>query len=220
MPEGQRTRVWDVPTRAFHWLFVAAIAFAWWTAETDRMDWHLDAGYVVLGLLVFRIYWGFVGSSTARFASFVRGPQATLAYIRTLPGCLVSAKAGHNPLGAWSILAMLALVIAQVTLGLFAVDVDGISSGPLSDRVSFDTGRLCAEYHDALFNVLLGLIALHVAAVLFYLLYKGDDLIGPMVHGKRRVADATVTIAPLWRAVIGVLLAAGFTWFVTNGLKF
>ena len=212
-------RVWDVPTRLFHWLLVGTIAFAWWSAETDHMDWHLDAGYLILGLVVFRLYWGFVGSTTSRFASFVRGPRATLTYLRSLPKRAASDTLGHNPLGAWSIITMLVLISALVALGLFAVDIDGISSGPLADWVDFDTARLCAEYHKAVFHVLQGFIALHILAVLFYLFYKHDNLIGPMVHGMRRRGPAA-SIAPLWRVLPGIVLASVVVWFVAHGFKF
>jgi len=114
---------------------------------------------------------------------------------------------------------MLTLIGAQVTLGLFAVDTDGLSSGPLSDFVTFDTARLCAEYHHALFQVLEGLIVLHIVAVLFYLVIKRDNLIGPMLHGLRHGGEGAI-IAPLWRALPGVVVAAAVVWFVARGLKF
>ena len=212
-------RVWDAPTRLFHWLLVATIFLAWWTASNGQMDWHIKAGYVALGLVVFRIYWGVVGSSTSRFSTFVRGPRATLSYLRELPKRLASSAPGHNPLGAWSILAMLGILAAQIVLGLFAVDVDGLNSGPLSDRVSFDTGRLCAQVHQTLFWVLLGFIALHILAVLFYLFYKRENLIGPMVHGRRSDIATEPKMASLWKAVIGVILAVAAVYAVANGLK-
>jgi len=114
---------------------------------------------------------------------------------------------------------MLSLITAQVTLGLFAVDTDGLASGPLSDRVDFDTARLCAIYHGVLFDVLEGLIVLHLLAVLFYLVYKRDNLIGPMIHGTRR-DGASAIIAPFWRALPGVVLASAVVWFIAHGLKF
>src|SRR5688572_21899245 len=102
---GRAIPVWDVPTRLFHWLLVLLIAFSWWSADSRRMDWHRYSGYAVLGLLAFRILWGFAGSSTARFAGFVRSPAATLRYLRG-----EKAGVGHNPLAAWSVLAMLGLL--------------------------------------------------------------------------------------------------------------
>ena len=110
---------------------------------------------------------------------------------------------GHNPLGALSVLVLLGLLLTQIVLGLFAVDVDGIESGPLSTYVSFDTGRVAAEWHEALFDVLLWLIGLHVAAVLFYLLYKKENLVGTMLHGMRAFPSGQVTPVRTasWRAL-------------------
>jgi len=135
-----RIRVWDVPVRACHWLIVLFVAASWWTAETKRMDWHRYSGYVLLALATFRVYWGFFGSSTARFSQFVRGPRAVVSYLKGR----WAVMPGHNPLGALSVLVLLGLLLSQIVLGLFAVDVDGIESGPLSTYVSFDTGRAAA----------------------------------------------------------------------------
>ena len=155
-PVVNATRVWDIPTRVVHWSFVLGLAFSWWTAETGRLEWHRWSGYTLLALVLFRVYWGFAGSSTARFRNFVRGPRAIREYLRAPPAVTV----GHNPLGALSVLALLGLLLMQIVLGLFAVDVDGIESGPLSLYVSFETGRACAEWHEVVFNALLALIAL------------------------------------------------------------
>jgi cytochrome b len=215
-----RARLWDGPTRLVHWSLVALIGFAWWAGETDHMDWHRWAGYAVVGLLAFRIVWGFVGSDSARFASFVRGPGATLAYVRTVPSRSAAATPGHNPLGALSVLAILVTLIAQVVTGLFSVDVDGIESGPLSDRVSFDLGRRFAHLHHLSFWALEALVALHLAAILFYLLYKRTNLVRPMVTGRQSFgADPNLTFAPAWRAAIVAMLAALFAWWVSTGFR-
>ncbi len=207
-------RVWDVPTRIVHWLFVVLLPLSWWTAEIERMEWHRYGGYALLGLLVFRIYWGFAGASTARFARFVKGPRALAAYLR---GAWTAAP-GHNPLGALSVVALLALLAAQVTLGLFAVDVDGIESGPLSIFVSFDTGRSAAGLHKDVFNVLLAVVALHLLAILYYLFAKKQNLVGPMVHGAREGAFAAddVQFAGAARLWTGIVLAIAFTWLVAE----
>jgi cytochrome b len=214
-------RLWDGPTRLVHWALVALVGFCWWSAEADHLDWHRLSGYAIVGLLVFRLIWGFAGSATARFASFVRGPGATLAYLRTLPRRTRSETPGHNPLGAWSVLAILATLIVQVVSGLFAVDVDGLESGPLSDRVSFDTGRAFAEWHHQSFTVLEALVALHVAAVLFYFVYKRSNLVWPMVTGRARFSqDPGLSFAPLWRAVAVALVALAIAWWTAKGLRF
>jgi cytochrome b len=214
-----RVRLWDGPVRLVHWLLVALIAFAWWSRK-DHLDWHRWAGYAVLGLVIFRVYWGFAGAGAARFASFVRGPRATLAYLASVPRRSPSQTPGHNPLGALSILAILVALIVQTVTGLFAVDVDGIESGPLSERVSFETGRRLAELHEQAFTALEGLIALHIAAVLFYLVWKRTDLVGPMITGRRELpSDPGHPRAPWWRLAAGVVIAAAAAWFVSKGLR-
>jgi cytochrome b len=218
-----RIQIWDAAVRFVHWLMVVLVAVSWWTAENDELDYHRYSGYTLLGLLVFRLYWGFAGSETARFASFVKGPRAVLAYLQQLPARMnrhEPGAPGHNPLGALSVIALLLTMIVQVTLGLFAVDVDGIESGPLSHLVSFDMGRACAKVHHNLFNVLLVLIALHILAVLFYFLYKGDNLIAAMIHGKRDMSSPVSTplarISP-GRLAIGVVLAGIVVWLIARG---
>ncbi len=213
MGDAPRVRVWDVPTRLVHWLFVVLVGVSWWTAETGRLEWHRWSGYAVLGVLLFRIYWGFFGSSTARFGRFVHGPRGVLDYMR---GRWTPA-AGHNPLGSWSVVALIVLLLVQVGLGLFAVDVDGIESGPLSMYVDFDTGRTCAGLHNLIFKILQIVILVHVLAVLFYLVFKKENLIGAMVTGKRRYSVegiAPVTAASWVRLIVGVLLATGLTWVI------
>jgi cytochrome b len=205
---------WDLPVRLFHWTIVLLIGFSWWSAEQRQLDWHRYSGYAVLTLILFRLAWGFAGSATARFSSFVRGPSAVARYVgrdmfvRTGP-----TADGHNPVGGWSVLAMLTAMLVQTMLGMVAVDVDGIESGPLSAWVSFDTGRLASKLHGIVFNILLGLVVLHVAAILFYLLYKRANLIGPMVIGRGSGGSAV-----LGRAAILLLVCAGLVWaLVTYG---
>lgn len=216
LPSAARVRVWDVPTRLVHWLMVAAIATSWWTAETGRLDYHRYSGYALLGLMLFRIYWGIVGSSSARFSEFVRGPRAIVDYLRGQ----AAPSAGHNPLGALSVIALLLLILTQIGLGLFAVDVDGLESGPLSHLVSFEVGRTCAKLHHQVFDVLLWIVVLHVAAVFFYVIFKRQNLITAMLHGERIYSQppaSSVTFASATRLIIGVVIAAAITWLVVRG---
>jgi cytochrome b len=216
-----RARLWDAPTRIVHWALVALIAFAWWSGEAGKLQWHRWSGYAILGLLAFRLVWGFVGSGNVRFASFVKGPLKTLGYLRTLPNRDPTDAPGHNPLGAWSVVAILAVLAVSIITGLFAVDVDVFEAGPLSDRVDFDTGRRIAEWHDLAFHALQVLVVLHVAAVVFYFVWKRSNLIGPMITGRRRVAaDPGLSFAPLWRTVVVALVAAAFAWWVSKGARF
>lgn len=210
-----RVRVWDVPTRLVHWLIVLLVAASWWTGETGRMDYHRYSGYLLLGLVSFRIYWGFAGGSTARFREFVRGPRAIWTYLRGR----WNTRPGHNPLGAFSAVILLALLISQIGLGLFAVDVDGIESGPLSTHVSFATGRLCAKLHHLVFDLLLVLIVVHIVAVLFYVFVKKQNLIAAMFHGRREYPQELPAVkgASIVRLAIGIVIAAAVAWFLTRG---
>lgn len=219
--QGISQLVWDVPTRLFHWLLVAVIAFSWWSAENHEMEWHYKSGLLACFLILFRLVWGVIGTSTSRFSQFVKGPGAIIAYLRAPKG--MPAAPGHNPLGALSVVAMLLAVVAQVGLGLFAVDVDGLESGPLSDLVSFSAGRTAAELHEVVFNILLALIALHVLAVLFYLVVRKRNLIRPMVTGHTRepgIATLPVHAVPLWRVGVAAIIAFGVTWAIANGFAF
>jgi cytochrome b len=185
MSAGQ-VRVWDWPTRAFHWAIVLIVPAMWATHKLERMDVHILLGQFMLGLVLFRLIWGLIGSSTARFARFVRGPRAVLAYLRSGAG----AAFGHNPLGGWSVLLMLLLLAVQVGLGLFVTDEDGLVSGPLSHLVSYESARILAHRHETVFIILACVIVVHIAAVLYYRLARRDDLITPMVTGRRSGASS------------------------------
>lgn len=207
--------VWDLPVRLFHWSLAALIAFSWWSAEYHHTQWHLWSGYAVLFLLLFRILWGFVGSSTARFSSFIRGPRGVFDYLRQSKSW---TRIGHTPLGALSVIALLGLTAAQVAFGLILVDEDGVWAGPLNKFVDFETGELAHSVHEALFNVLLGFIILHLAAILYYRL-RGKRLVGAMVRG---TADLPAGTEPLVRAstlrlAVSVLLAGAATLWIILG---
>lgn len=216
-----RVRVWDAPVRIVHWLIALAIPGLWWTAEHDQLDWHRRLGYAVLGLVVFRLIWGLVGASTARFSTFVRGPRAVATYAGQLVRGKTTPAIGHNPMGGWSVVALIGLVAVETGLGLFAVDVDGLESGPLSRFVSFDAGRFAAHWHHWLFNALLALIGLHLAAIAFYGMIKRDNLVGPMITGSRPASDGVqpMTAAPIWRALLVAGLAAALATLIARGLR-
>ncbi len=216
--EGAKSqKVWDAPTRLFHWAIVGLVAFSWWTAEEHIFDWHEASGLTIVGLLVFRIYWGFAGPETARFSHFIKGPRAIFGYAGSLFGPTHKLSFGHNPLGGLSVVAMILALIAQVTLGLFAADTDtGLDSGPLSRFVSYDFAETAGDLHEDAFNILLILIGLHIAAILFYLVVKRANLIGPMITGRRKASETGpeggLTRIPLWRFVLGVVLSAAVVW--------
>ena len=180
-------RVWDLPTRLFHWLLVACVAALVITGHVGGglMEWHARIGYAVLTLLLFRICWGFVGGHWSRFSSFVAKPSRVAAYLRgdSHPDGLV----GHNPLGALSVLAMLAFLLVQVGTGLVGDDETAFT-GPLNRFVSSANGIAATWYHKSIGQwVLVALVVLHVAAVLFHHWRKGEDLLGAMVLGDKAV---------------------------------
>lgn len=209
-----KQRVWDLPTRLFHWLLAALIAFSWWSVKFDHSDWHIWSGITILTLLLFRLMWGVVGSSTARFANFVRGPRAVRDYLGGKWRGI-----GHTPLGALSVVALLAAVAVQVGLGLIAQDEDGIVAGPLAVLVSSDTSDTARGLHEIVFYVLLALIALHVAAILFYRLVRGKKLTGAMIHGGAELDPAAAPMRPAkyWVALICLTIAIAISRWVVAG---
>lgn len=213
----RKVRVWDLPTRLFHWAIVLLVPALWATHKLDRLDLHILLGETMLGLVLFRLIWGVIGSSTARFAGFLRGPRTVLRHLR---GRAAVEALGHNPAGGWSVALMLLLLCVQVGLGLFVSDEDGLNAGPLSHLISYDGARILAHRHETIFYILLGFIALHVGAILYYLAVKRDNLVAPMVTGARAApaGGAAMIDAPLWRFLVAAALAAGLTWIVSNYL--
>jgi cytochrome b len=213
----RRIQLWDLPVRLVHWALVLLLPALWWTWRSGRTELHETLGYVTLGLLVFRILWGFIGSSTARFAHFVKGPREIAAYLRGRSPVHV----GHNPLGALSVLLLLGLMIAETGFGLFAEDIDGEESGALARFVSYETADWARGWHALLFNAILAVVALHVLAILFYLVVKRDNLVGPMVTGRKSYKQevAPPLSARPWRAIVAAVIAAALAWWVSRGLK-
>jgi len=216
----QNIRVWDLPTRLFHWTLVALMVAQWLTAEFgSAMDWHVWGGYAVLALVLFRLIWGFVGSDTARFSDFLRGPGAALAYAQALRRGETPRYLGHNPLGAWSIVAMLVLLLIQAGTGLFAND-DILIEGPLYAWVSKGTSDWLTTIHRFNFNLLLLVIAVHLSAVLFYLLVKRENLIHPMLSGVKRLSPEQAGPAPRivnsWRGLAALAVAVAAVWLLVR----
>lgn len=212
----ERIGIWDLPIRLFHWALVGLIAFSWWSAEEGHLDWHFWSGLAILSLLIFRLLWGLFGSSTARFANFVRGPKQVIAYLKDMRGW---RGTGHSPLGALSVLIMLGAIAVQVGLGLFAIDKDGLFEGPLAYLISLEASEEIADLHEDWFNVLLILIGLHLAAILFYRLVLGKKLIGPMVTGS---GAAEAGVEPMkrgrwWVALLCLAIGIAVTRWVIAG---
>lgn len=179
-----KVRVWDAPTRIFHWLLALSIPAMWWTATTGGswLTWHKRLGLLVCALIIFRILWGFGGSQTARFSNFLQGKNGLQRYLKgNMPE---HEQPGHNPVGALSVLVLLGMVIAQLVTGLFAPDNNTwLNPGYLNHLVSEATASTMYRIHLTLFWVLVGMIALHIVAVFAYLIIKKHNLIRPMITG-------------------------------------
>src|SRR3954463_15321955 len=175
-----RVRVWDFPTRLFHWALAILVVFSFASGKlgSSWMPWHLKSGYAILALLLFRLAWGVVGSDTARFSRFVRGIRAASTYARTLLARSPAPFTGHNPLGGWMVVAMLGALLAQAATGLFADD-DIRTQGPLAEMAAQATVRLRTRIHSANEWLVVGLVVLHVAAIAIYQWALRRDLIGP-----------------------------------------
>ena len=211
-----RAAVWDLPTRLFHWALVALIGFSWWAAEEDELELHIYSGYAILTLLLFRVLWGFFGSSTARFRNFVRGPAVVLGYLRDSKGW---RAVGHTPLGALSVVALLGLTGLQVATGLFNGDDDGLVEGPLAPLVGYDLSEAAHDVHEFLFDVLLIFIGLHVAAIVIYRLFLGKKLLGPMISGRAALDPDVEPMRPgrWWAALLCLVAAIAITRWVIAG---
>jgi len=211
-------RLWDLPIRLFHWATVVLVAGLWATHEFGRLDLHIKLGMALLFLVTFRIAWGVLGSETARFASFVKGPSAIRSYLRSGRGADGGPVVGHNPLGALSVIGLIGLLAVQVGLGLFATDTDATYYGPLNSMVSFETADKISELHELGFNLIVLLVVVHLGAIVYYAVKKKDRLVPAMVTGKKSY-DTPVRQpkgAPLWRLVLALLIAFAVSDWVWN----
>ena len=199
-------RVWDLPTRVFHWTVVALVAVAWISAEGEGLLFRVHAvcGYLLLAILCFRLIWGVIGSEHARFGDFVRPWPVVRDYAKNLAVLSPPRHLGHNPLGGWMVVVLLTVLAAIVATGLFSYH-EG-DAGPLAHLIGRGAGEAVSEVHEGLTSVLGWLIALHVAAVFADWLITSDNLIRAMWTGTKTVpADSTVTDAkpaPLWRLAL------------------
>jgi cytochrome b len=211
-------KVWDPVVRLSHWSFVVLIPAMWWTAENSEWGWHRRLGLVLFGIVVLRLVWGFMGPRTARFADFVRGPSSVLAYFRgKLPEAM--RQVGHNPAGGYSVLALLFVMLAQASMGLFAGDPFDGMTGPLRPLVGVMTADSITELHETFFWVIVGFVALHIGAILFYEAVQRERLVGAMITGRRAVPPGVEGIGSLpWaRALAAMLVAGGLAWWIAQG---
>jgi cytochrome b len=214
--------VWDAAVRIVHWLMVAllAVLLATGLAGNDWLAWHMRAGYAMLTLVLFRIVWGFCGSRNARFRAFVRGPRAARRYARALAGRAREWHATHNPLGAWMVVALLAALLVQCGLGLFTND-DVLYEGPLARLVSKDLSDALSRLHRRGWWVIAALALVHIGAVAAYYAILRDNLVRPMLTGRKRlpasVGDPSLATASMAFA-LGILAACvvAVWWLVTR----
>ncbi len=207
-------RVWDLPTRLFHWLVVILLGVSWLTESMNLMDLHFLSGYTLATLLLFRLVWGLIGSDTARFARFMQGPTAAYRHLSRLHRREPDTEIGHNAAGGWMVLLLLALLAVQVGTGLCAND-DIDREGPLAKYVGKAWSDRLTELHSINFTVLQIVVALHVVAIAAYALLKRQDLVRPMVTGWKRMPPgmrAPRMASPL--LAIGVLMVAALAVYL------
>ena len=217
----KKIHVWDLPTRLFHWLLVGFVCFSFITAMVEDFqdtELHMMSGYAILGLILFRLGWGVLGGTYARFAQFLKGPRACIAYLRQLFSADSSPDGenkldhslGHNPVAGWMIVVMLVVILLQITTGLFAND-DILYEGPLAYKVSEEISSQLTVLHKQNYYLLLALIFLHLSAIAFYRIFKRQNLVRPMLTGYRWVNEKmaqTLTDAE----------NPGTNWWVVTGI--
>jgi cytochrome b len=220
----QPVRVWDLPTRLFHWVLAACVVFSVVSAKIggNAMEWHFRSGYVIFTLLAFRLLWGLIGGHWSRFARFVYSPPALLRYLRGQSRADELHDVGHSPLGAFSVFALLGILALQVGTGLFADD-EIANTGPLIRFVSGDTSLTLTAWHKSWGEwLIIGLTVLHVVAVLFYLLARKRNLVRPMWAGDKALPAGVPASADHWRArglalLVVTLCGIGVAWLVSLG---
>lgn len=204
---ARRVYVWDLPTRLFHWILVAAVATSLAAEQFGNMNIHVISGHVVVALVIFRICWGVVGGRHARFGDFVTGPGEVLAYLKELLKGKSPHHLGHNPLGGWSVIALLTVLGVQAGTGLFSND-DILTEGPLAASVGKSMSDTLTYYHGLSSNVLYALIGLHLAAIAFYTA-KGHALIGAMVGGEKDDAPGKEMPGARGNLVLAAVIVCG-----------
>jgi len=215
-----RVRIWDLPTRLFHWLLAALVVFSFTTGKLggDWLEWHFRSGYTILSLLVFRLLWGFTGSHYARFVNFLPSPSRTWRTLRSQESEVTRASAGHSDIGTLSVYALLTVLAVQATIGPFTND-GSFTEGPWVKFISSATSNRLSALHYYNSWLVVALTALHVAAIAFYLLARREDLITPMLTGDKLglsapAAEDGTTIR--LRAAALAALAGGIVFYLVT----
>jgi cytochrome b len=211
MPEnsGRLVRVWDLPTRLFHWLAVALVAAAYASWRLNWMDWHAWFGEALLALVLWRLLWGFFGSDTARFARFLTAPRVALHYLAQIRHREADREPGHNPAGGWMVLLLLALLLGETLTGIY-VGNDVADEGPLTELTPAPIANLITALHRLLWQALLAAVVLHLLAIIVYFAVKRHNLLLPMVTGRKRLPASVPSphMTGLARALAALLCAA------------
>lgn len=224
MESGQTAlRVWDLPVRLFHWALVLLFAFMFFTGKSgsEWIEWHMRSGYAILALVLFRLMWGFAGSTYARFSSFLTGPASSIGFAKQLLARAPAPYASHNPLGGWMVLVMLLALLVQTGTGLFAND-DLLSEGPLASLIAKELSDRLTSIHSWNFNLLLVLAGLHVVAVLYHWGFMKENLIGAMFTGMKHLpanvesGNAAARFASPWLALALLAVAAVAVYLIVK----
>ena len=216
----EAVRVWDLPVRLFHWLIVVLLAVSWWSAEQGgvMLKYHMWSGFTVLTLVLFRVAWGFVGSRYARFTDFVHGPRRVFGTLGALFDRRPLAIAGHNPLGGWMVVALLVCLLVQTMTGLFAND-DLFNEGPLYSHVSKALSDRLTAIHHVNFSVMVALVGIHVLAVVWHRLRKGEQLVSAMITGRKTLPQGVAVPAEpvgVWRVLVLIAASAAIVGVLIN----
>jgi cytochrome b len=214
----KKNLVWDIPVRLFHWLLVLCLFGQWLTAEVleDAMDIHFYIGYFTLGLIIFRLIWGFVGTKYAKFNSFIAGPKAMSTYLRSVISKQHTFSIGHNSVGGLILPGVIILVGLQAISGLFTTD-DIVYSGPYYASADTDLQQLMQWLHHNVFDILLAIIGLHLVAIGWYLVFLKHNLIRPMLDGKKAVAEKdSIGHSQLIKAILIMCLVAVFVYWLVE----
>lgn len=204
--------IWDLSIRIFHWLLATLVAVSYLSGEFEFFDIHMLSGQAIAVLLIFRIVWGLIGSPTARISSLFFSPRAYLDYFRSLFRRKPSYSFGHSPIGSLAVIAILTILIVQTSTGLFATDVDGLLEGPFAYYINYEISRFASDVH--LFNqqLVLAAVIVHLSAILFYYLYKHENLVKPMLTGigflPENQANSVPKLKSIWTGLIVLVLTA------------
>ena len=213
--------VWDLPLRLFHWLIVLSIIGSYTTAKlgVDYMQYHFYFGYFMIAMLMFRITWGFIGPRHARFSSFLTGPSAFFTYAKQMFSRAGHVSVGHNPVGGLMVIVMLVLLAVQATTGLFTTDTI-IWNGPFYPTVSESTGSFLSSVHEANFNIILGVVGLHLAAIIYYHWVKKQNLVSAMFTGYKPAVNVpehlAIASSQVLKALVVCMAAAGIVYWILS----